>query len=265
MQQEWQQHLLLVRRVSLRSSLSSPALQIHQKQTQTCRQQLPRVVHRSMLVCVLSDKEWLFYVAAHGIDYFKSASNWLDTFIVWVVGVFLLWIAPLVFGAGGLAAFQALGVWNELLPYKIVCGCPVAPFGSSACLAQSDESPWEESRPDCALAHVKGFAGRTASSVKRRPCQAIRAIRGMRSLRYFRVLRHFQSFRMLLTGFLGTIFTLAATRAFSSHPHTVTDSTWQAVCPHNVHVCEACVVMITLTDLTFGIISVDIIGAACRE
>eukprot|EP00439_Symbiodinium_sp_Y106_P030789 s1890_g3.t1 len=114
--------------------------------------------------------EWCLCVAAHGTSYFSTASNWLDTFIVWVVGVFLLWIAPLVFGAEGLAAFQA-----------------------------------------------------------------IRAIRGMRSLRSFRVLRHFQSFRMLLTGFLGTIFTLAA-----------------------------CILMIFLTDLTFGIISVDIIGRDSR-
>ncbi|CAK9043300.1 unnamed protein product [Durusdinium trenchii] len=53
----------------------------------------------------------------------------------------------------------------------------------------------------------------------------------MRSLRSFKVLRHFQSFRMLLTGVLGTIPTLSA-----------------------------CILMIFLTDLTFGIISVDIIG-----
>ncbi|CAE7722286.1 Scn3a [Symbiodinium pilosum] len=53
-------------------------------------------------------KEWCLCVAAHGQDYFTSASNWLDTFIVWVVGVFLLWIAPLIVGQGGLAAFQ---VW----------------------------------------------------------------------------------------------------------------------------------------------------------
>lgn len=43
-------------------------------------------------------------------------------------------------------------------------------------------------------------------------CQAVRAIRAMRSLRSFRVLRRFQSFRMLLTGVLGTIFTLGVPR-----------------------------------------------------
>lgn len=110
--------------------------------------------------------EWLLCVAAHGRSYFYSISNLLDTVIVWLFGVFLLWIAPLIFGAEGLAALQA-----------------------------------------------------------------IRAIRAMRSLRSFKVLRHFQSFRMLLTGVLGTIPTLSA-----------------------------CILMIFLTDLTFGIISVDIIG-----
>ena len=148
-------------------------------------------------------EEWILNVAAHGQSYFKALENWLDTFIapcfalespvstrrfarfpaeyavkqpfsmvqVWVVGVFLLWIAPLILGREGLAALQA-----------------------------------------------------------------IRAIRAMRSLRSFKVLRHFESFRMLLTGVLGTIPTLAA-----------------------------CILMIFLTDLTFGIVSVDLIGGGGKR
>lgn len=114
--------------------------------------------------------EWLLCVAVHGGSYFTTPetvmANLLDTFIVWVVGVFLLWVAPVLLNQEGLAALQA-----------------------------------------------------------------IRAIRAMRSLRSFKVLRHFQSFRMLLTGVLGTIPTLLA-----------------------------CCLMMFLTVLTFGIISVDIIG-----
>lgn len=114
--------------------------------------------------------EWLLCVTAHGGSYFTTPetvmANMLDTFIVWVVGVFLLWVAPVLLNQEGLAALQA-----------------------------------------------------------------IRAIRAMRSLRSFKVLRHFQSFRMLLTGVLGTIPTLLA-----------------------------CCLMMFLTVMTFGIISVDIIG-----
>ncbi|CAJ1377571.1 unnamed protein product [Effrenium voratum] len=110
--------------------------------------------------------EWCLRVAAFGRSYFQAMANWMDTFVVWIVGVFLLWVAPIIFGREGLAAFQA-----------------------------------------------------------------VRAIRAMRSLRSFRVLRRFQSFRMLLTGVLGTIFTLGA-----------------------------CVLMLTITDLTFGILAVDVIG-----
>ena len=99
--------------------------------------------------------------------------------------------------------------------------------------------------------------------------QAIRAIRGMRSLRSFRVLRHFQSFRMLLTGFLGTIFTLAA-----AGRHETERSSSVALRGLGLLCCgpnsltsepQACILMIFLTDLTFGIISVDIIGHALTQ
>ena len=77
---------------------------------------MQKAEHGAVHVCFsgeIVDKEWCLCVAAHGTSYFSTASNWLDTFIVWVVGVFLLWIVPLVFGAEGLAAFQARGVLSQ--------------------------------------------------------------------------------------------------------------------------------------------------------
>lgn len=72
----------------------------------------------------------------------------------------------------------------------------------------------------------------TLQDVKRSPItQSLNVLRSMRTLRFFAFLKNFDTFKMLLAGLLGTISTLAA-----------------------------CVILLAMLDLLFGIIAIELIG-----
>ncbi|CAJ1346876.1 unnamed protein product [Effrenium voratum] len=69
-------------------------------------------------------------------------------------------------------------------------------------------------------------------SAERSPiAQSLNVLRSMRTLRFFEFLKHFETFKMLLAGILGTANTLAA-----------------------------CVALLAMMDLMFGIIAIELIG-----